>query len=107
VTLSFGASADSPQHDHLHEPVDRLEQHVHQVRRAAPPDATVLIIEGVAGDGPPDPRVQTLDVVMLAITGGRERTVSQFAKLLDGAGLRLSTVVETPGPLRIVESTAV
>lgn len=77
------------------------------IRRAAPPDATILIIEGVAPDGPPDPRVQTLDIVMLAVTGGRERSASQFAKLLDSAGLRLSSVVETPGSLRIVEATVV
>ena len=76
------------------------------VRRAAPPGARVLIIEAVASDGQPDPHVQTLDIIMLAITGGRERTASRFAKLLDSAGLRLSTVVETPGPLRIVEATA-
>ena len=75
------------------------------VRRAAPRHATVLIIEGVANDGEVDPRVQTLDVVMLTITGGRERTAGQFAKLLDSARLRLGKVVDTGGPLRIVEAT--
>jgi ketopantoate hydroxymethyltransferase len=75
------------------------------VRRVAPRGATVLVIEGVADDGEVDPRVQTLDVVMLTITGGRERTSGQFAKLLDSVGLRLGKVVDTGGPLRIVEAT--
>ena len=77
------------------------------VRRAASPGATVLVVEGVADDGELDPRVQTLDVVMLTITGGRERTSGQFAKLLDSAGLRLGKVVDTGGPLRIVEAAIV
>ncbi len=75
------------------------------IGRAAAPDAAVLIIEGVADDGKVDPRVQTLDVVMLTITGGRERSAGQFAKLLSSAGLRLDKVVDTGGPLRIVEAT--
>ena len=75
------------------------------IRRAAAPGATVLIIEGVADDRKLDPRVQTLDVVMLTITGGRERTVGQFAQLLNSAGLRLGKVVDTEGPLRLVETT--
>ncbi len=77
------------------------------IRRAALPDATVLIIEGVVDEEQADPRVQTLDIVMLAVTGGRERSPRQLAKLLDGAGLRLSRVIETSGPMRIVEATAV
>ncbi len=35
------------------------------IRRAARDDATVLIIEGVIDEQRPDPRVHTLDVVML------------------------------------------
>lgn len=74
------------------------------IRRAAAPGAKVLIIEGVVTDEQPDPRVRTLDVVMLAITGGRERSPEQLARLLEPAGLRLETVRETAGPLRIVEA---
>lgn len=58
------------------------------VRHAAPAGATVLIIENVLPDQDPDPRGHTLDVIMLAVTGGRERTPSQFATLFDQAGLR-------------------
>lgn len=77
------------------------------IGHAAAPDAKVLIIEGVVAEATGDPRVQTLDVVMLAITGGRERSSEQLAKLLGTAGFRLETVLETSGPLRIVEAAVV
>jgi O-methyltransferase domain len=77
------------------------------VRAAASPGANVLVIEDVIPAGAPDPRVHTLDVLMLAVTGGRERTAGQLGKLLRGARFRPSAVIETPGPLRIVEAVAV
>ncbi len=43
---------------------------------------------------------------MLAVTGGRERTGEQLGGLLEGAGFTDSRVIETAGPLRIVESVA-
>jgi hypothetical protein len=64
----------------------------------------VLIVEGVVDEAHADVRVQTLDVVMLAITGGRERSPAQLATLLDRSGLQLRSVLDTAGPLRIVEA---
>lgn len=77
------------------------------IRRAAAPGARVLIIESVLGDVDSDPRGHTLDVIMLAVTGGRERTGDQLGELLKGAGFADSTVIETAGPMRIVEAVAV
>ena len=77
------------------------------IRRAAAPGARVLIIENVLGDADSDPRGHTLDVIMLAVTGGRERTGDQLGELLKGAGFADSTVIETAGPMRIVEAVAV
>lgn len=76
------------------------------VRRAASPGARVLIIENVLGDAEPDPRGHTLDVIMLAVTGGRERTGRQLGLLLEAAGFSGTTVIDTAGPLRIVEAVA-
>jgi C-methyltransferase len=73
------------------------------IHRAAEPTAVVLIIEGVIAEERPDPRVQTLDVVMLAFTGGRERSPDQLEKLLEGADLRLTRIIETTGPMSIIE----
>lgn len=76
------------------------------VRRAASPGARVLIIENVLDDTSLDPRGHTLDIIMLACTGGRERTGTQLGGLLKAAGFRDSTVINTGGPLRIVEAVA-
>jgi hypothetical protein len=46
-----------------------------------------------------------LDLEMLVLTPrGRERTKAEFAKLLRGAGFRLSRVISTQSPLSIVEA---
>ena len=76
------------------------------IRRAASPGARVLIIENVLREGEVDRRGHTLDVIMLAVTGGKERTGKQLGGLLEGAGFTNSRVIETAGPLRIVESVA-
>lgn len=77
------------------------------VRRAATPGATILIIEAVADDEVLDPVARTLDVIMLAITGGRERTSEELRQLLAGAGFRATRTLPTPSPLRIAEAVAV
>ncbi|MDQ3954231.1 MAG: hypothetical protein M3285_01595 [Actinomycetota bacterium] len=76
------------------------------IRSASDPGAKVLIIETIIPEGDIDPSVQTLDIIMLCVTGGRERTAKQLGKLLDGAGFRLSNVIQTSGALRIVEAIA-
>jgi hypothetical protein len=76
------------------------------VSRAASPGATVLVIEAVLDDRHVDPVVHTLDVIMLAITGGRERTQAQLSQLLDSADLHVNSVHDTRGALRVVEAVA-
>lgn len=77
------------------------------VRAAAVPGAAVLVVEGIVAEGDPDPRVHTLDLTMMALTGGRERTAADLGRLLHGAGFRPTAVLDTPGPMRIVEAVAV
>ena len=76
------------------------------IRRAASPGARVLIIENVLDGADADPRGHTLDVIMLAVTGGRERTGHQLGRLLEEAGFANCTVTDTAGPLRITEAVA-
>jgi C-methyltransferase len=76
------------------------------VRRACRPGATVLILEHIAPDSGVDVFSQTLDVVMLAVTGGRERTRAQLGRLLEDNGFRPTGVTTTRGPIAIVEAVA-
>lgn len=51
------------------------------IRRAAAPGARLIVIEdGIAARGQ-DPSGHNLDVIMLAITGGRERTTTELDDL--------------------------
>lgn len=65
--------------------------------------ATVLIVETVLPDGSEPHWAKTLDVLMLAVTGGRERTHAEYTRLLDGAGIDLVATVPTATPFSIVE----
>ena len=73
------------------------------IGRAATDDARVLIIEGILPEHL-DPGSLSIDVIMLAVTGGRERTADELESLLGAAGLQLARVIDTPGRLRIAEA---
>lgn len=73
------------------------------IRRAAMDDARVLLIEGILPEHL-DPGSLSIDVIMLAVTGGRERTAGELGRLLDASGWQLTQVVDTPGRLRIAEA---
>jgi hypothetical protein len=71
---------------------------------AAPPGARVLVIEALVAEEPGPHVGKLVDVIMLAVTGGRERTQSQFSALLAAAGFRLLGVRPTAAQHSIVEA---
>ena len=72
------------------------------VRRAAPPHAEVLLLEMIMPEGPGPHPAKPLDVLMLAVTGGMERTQAQYETLLAKCGLRLDRVVATTGVMSVI-----
>jgi len=74
------------------------------VRRGAPAHARVLIIETLVPEGPGPHFGKTLDIIMLAVTGGRERTRAEHAALLDRSGFLLERVLPTRSEYSIVEA---
>jgi C-methyltransferase len=74
------------------------------VRKAASPGARILVIENMLDDNQPDIRGHILDVIMLAVAGGRERTVTELSALLSEAGFSDTTSQSTQGPMRILEA---
>jgi hypothetical protein len=77
------------------------------IRRAAEPGATLLVLEEILADRGRDPEGHTLDVIMLAITGGRERTIEELDALFAATGFSSGRVIDTASRLRIVETTAI
>lgn len=74
------------------------------VRRAAPTHATVLVIEQMVPSNPGPDWAKTLDIVMLALLGGRQRTRQEYATLFDKAGFVLQREIDTHAGISILEA---
>jgi hypothetical protein len=76
-------------------------------RRAMLPGGRVAVIEQVLGDiGQPGP-APLMDVNMMVMLGGRERSETEYGQLFAAARLRLATTIETNTPMAtIIEATA-
>lgn len=74
-------------------------------REAMLPSGKVLVAETLVPPGDAPSQIKGIDVVMLAVTGGLERTEAQYASLFDAAGLRLDQVIQTRGPISILEAS--
>lgn len=74
------------------------------VREAMQPDGRLLLVEMVlpAGDTPHPGKV--LDMVMLVLPGGQERTEEEYRQLLAKTGFRLTRVIPTSSDVSIVEA---
>jgi hypothetical protein len=73
-------------------------------RRAMTPGSRLLIIEMVLPTGDTPHLGKMLDIIMLAIPGGQERTEPEYGALLGRAGFQLTRVVPTQSPVSIVEA---
>ncbi len=91
-------------HDWDDEHAARLLANCH---RALTPAGKLLLIEMVV---PPDNRpspAQPMDLNMLVLLGGRERTAEEYGSLLGGAGFRMERIIPTHSPFSIVEATRI
>jgi SAM-dependent methyltransferase len=73
-------------------------------RRAMGPGGCLLIIEAVVSPGDePDP-AKILDLAMLVVPGGEERSKEEYGGLLEKAGFRLTRVVQSRTSAGIIEA---
>jgi SAM-dependent methyltransferase len=89
---------------------DRATAILKSCRRAMGAEAKLLIVEGVY-----PPRIDqsdesrgaaSNDVNMLVCTGGRQRSEAEFRSLYEAAGLRLTRIVPTQTPVKVIEGVA-
>jgi SAM-dependent methyltransferase len=73
-------------------------------RKAMKPGARLLIVEFVLPEGNTPHFGKLVDMVMLAIPGGEERTAAEYDTLLKTAGLKMTRVVPTTTDVSIVEA---
>ena len=74
------------------------------VRKAMPADARLLVIERIVPTGNEPFVGKDVDITMLALTGGLERTESEYRRLLDLADLRLDHTIPTSTPSSVIEA---
>jgi hypothetical protein len=67
-------------------------------------DAKLLIVESVLPEGNEPHFGKLLDMVMLAMTGGEERSANEYGALLAQAGFRMARVLPTGSDVSIVEA---
>lgn len=77
------------------------------IRKAAAPGARLVIVETLAPETPGPHFGKTLDIIMLAVTGGRERRPEEFRDLLRAAGFEMDRVLDTESDYSIVDARAV
>ncbi|MGE3509822.1 MAG: methyltransferase [Vicinamibacterales bacterium] len=81
---------------------DRAEVLLRRARAALRPGGRLIVIEMLLG-----PNAGALcDLHLLAVTGGRERSLEGYESLLAGAGLRVTHVIRTPGIPQMLVATA-
>jgi len=93
-------------HDWDNGPAGRI---LSNCQRASAPGTTLLSLEGIVRDTPPlEQMVHLIDLAMLLLVGGRERTRAEFDRLFGGAGWEITKVVPLPMlayfPYHIIEA---
>lgn len=82
---------------------------LHNVRHALEdkPEGRLLVLEDVIVPGNDPAFVKALDIEMLLMPGGRERTADEFRDLFIAGGFSLERIVPTRAPIKIIEGIAV
>ncbi|ORW96185.1 hydroxyneurosporene methyltransferase [Mycobacterium sp. IEC1808] len=91
-------------HDWDDEPSVRI---LRNIRSAAAPGAAVLLVETVMPEDDCESVAKWVDIEMLVINNGRERTAEEYRRLLDEAGFEMIGVVDTASRFSIIEGRAV
>jgi len=73
-------------------------------RGAMKPTSRILLLEPVIGEPNAPDFAKLLDLLMLVVTGGQERSEDAHRRLLAAAGLRLTRVIPTASTISIVEA---
>lgn len=71
--------------------------------QALPANGKLILIEAVVPTTPEPHFSKFIDLNMLVITGGRERTEEEFRRLYDDSGFRLTRIVPTESPFSVIE----
>ena len=87
----------------LHDwPDDRREVILKNCRHAASEGAKLVVVEMILPEEGPSP-VTFMDMNMLVMLGGRERTAAEYTALLGRCGWRVEEIIPTAGTFSVIE----
>jgi hypothetical protein len=73
-------------------------------RRSMRRHSRIVLVEFVVPTGKKSSFSKVLDLNMLVVNGGRERTAEEFRKLFDAAGPKMTRIIPTLSPLSVIEA---
>ena len=85
-------------------PDDKATTILRNCRKGVNPGGKLLLVEMVIAPGNEADLGKIIDLEMLVIASGQERTEAEYRRLLAGAGWRMTRVLTTKSPTRIVEA---
>ena len=74
------------------------------VRRAAPAEATLFIIETIVPAGPEPDWSKMLDIHMLTLFGAKQRTLREYQTLLEQSGFVFQREIDTGAGIAVIEA---
>jgi SAM-dependent methyltransferase len=77
------------------------------IRRVMPQNGKLVLAEAVVPENGQPHYSKFFDLIMLTMTGGRERTESEYAALLEKTGFKLKRIIPTDTFLSIIEAVPV
>jgi hypothetical protein len=84
--------------------VDRALTILKNVRRSMKERGKLLVVESVVPEGNEPHFSKGMDIHMLIMTGGRERTARQYSDLLAMSGFEITRILPTESPVSIIEA---
>jgi hypothetical protein len=92
----------------LHDwPDDKCEEIVRSVHRGAAEGSRLVVVEGLLPDTAQPSPVTLMDMNMLVMLGGRERTAGEYTALLKRCGYEVERVIPTGGMFGVIEAKRV
>jgi hypothetical protein len=83
---------------------DHAARVLQTIAASARPDARLVALELVMPDDDAMHLSRMIDLTMLGMLTGRERTVAEHAELLAAGGFRMLRVLGSAGPMSVIEA---
>jgi len=71
--------------------------------RAMTENGKLLLVEAVVPRGSEPHFSKFIDLNMLVMTGGRERTENEYRMLLEASGFKLTSIIPSESPMSVIE----